>query len=75
MIAVARLSDMLRAVLAGETVKVPTTVGMSRFYRKAIEDYVLKNTVEPIQIVIAPDQSYISVRKIPQPLPIEDLTK
>lgn len=73
MLGVLRLSDMLRTVLAGETVKVPVTIGMSKFYRKEIEQYVLKNTIEPIMIAISPDHSYIAIKKIPPPAPIENL--
>lgn len=70
-----RLSDVLRMALAGENVRVPCTAGMAKFYRKAIEEYVLKNTTEPIAIIIAPDSSFITIKKYPQPLPIEDLNK
>lgn len=73
MIGIITLSDALKTVLAGTAVKVPCTIGMAKFYRKEIEEYVLKHTTEPILIAISPDQSYITIKKIPQPLPIEDL--
>lgn len=72
-IGVLRLSDVLKTVLAGETVKVPATIGMAKFYRKEIEKFVIENTTEPILIAISPDQSHIVVKKYPQPLPIEDM--
>lgn len=75
MLVVARLSDVLTAVLAGGVVTLPCTVGMSKYYRKEIKTYMLQNTTEPIRIEIAPDQSYIRVMKQPQPRPIEDLNK
>jgi hypothetical protein len=74
-IGILRLSDMLMMALAGETVKVPATIGMAKFYRNEIEKFVLENTTEPILIAIAPDHSHIVVKKYPAPLPIEDLTK
>jgi hypothetical protein len=74
-IGILTLSDALKTVLSGTVVKVPCTIGMSKFYRQEISDYVLKHTTEPIMIAISPDQSYITIKKIPQPLPIEDLAK
>ena len=66
---------MLKAVLAGETIKVPCTIGMSKYYRSEIHKYILEHTVEPILIAISPDQRYLTLKKHPQPLPIEDLAK
>lgn len=74
--AVIRLSDILRTVLAGETVTVPATIGMAKWYRKEIEKFVLETTTEPILIAISPDSSHIVIKKYPHPvLPIEDLDK
>jgi hypothetical protein len=70
---IARLSDVLKAALAGETVKVPATIGMAKFYRSEIEKFVLQNTTEPILIAISPDHSHVIVKRHPQPLPITDL--
>jgi hypothetical protein len=70
---IARLSDVLKAALAGETVKVPATVGMAKFYRSEIEKFVLQNTTEPILIAISPDHSHVIVKRHPLPLPITDL--
>jgi hypothetical protein len=70
---VARLSDVLKAALAGEIVRVPATIGMAKFYRNEIEKFMLQNTTEPILIAIAPDHSHIIVKLHPQPLPITDL--
>ena len=71
---IARLSDVLKAALAGETVKVPATIGMAKFYRNEIEKFVLQNTTEPILIAIAPDHSHVIVKRYPHPvLPIEDM--
>lgn len=72
---VARLSDVLTAVLAGEIVKLPVTIGMSKYYRKEIETFMLQNTTEPIRIEISPDQTFIRIMKQPRPRPIEDLDK
>jgi hypothetical protein len=72
---VARLSDVLKAALAGETVKVPVTIGLAKFYRNEIEKFALETTTEPVSIVISPDNKHIVVKKYPQPLPIEDLDK
>jgi hypothetical protein len=70
---VLRLSDILKTVLAGETVTIPSSIGMSKFYRKTIEDYVLQHTIEPIRIEIAPGHTHIIVKKQPRPAPIENL--
>lgn len=73
MLEVMRLSDVLKTVLAGESVKIPCTIGMAKFYRKEIEKFLLEATTEPIAIIISPDSRSITLKKYPKPLPIEEL--
>ena len=74
MLQIKRISEVIEEVLAGKVVRVPTTIGLTKYYRKQIEEYVIANTTEPILIAISSDQSFIQVQKYPHPIkPISEL--